>query len=121
MLLAAGSEVNAREWDGDTPLHSAAIGCDAGVVKVLLETGAGLDATDRYGSIPLHAAAGSGCPETVKVLLEAGARLNARDGDGATPLDAARDMMKKTRKSTEPYGEVIRILKARGARPGRER
>ncbi len=28
--------------------------------------------------------------------------------------------MKKTRKSTEPYGEVIRILKARGARPGRE-
>ena len=59
--------------------------------------------------------------QTVKVLLEAGARVNAKDKDGATPLDAARYGMKRTRESTEPYGEVIRVLKAHGGRPGRQR
>ena len=57
----------------------------------------------------------------MKVLLEASARVNARDEDGATPHDTARDWMKRTRKSTEPYGEVLRMLIAHGARPGRKR
>ena len=52
---------------------------------------------------------------------EAGKRVNAKDGHGATPLDAARYWMKRIRGKTEPFREVIRMLKAHGARPGRER
>ena len=99
--------ISSSEWDGDTPLHSAVIACDAGVMKVLLETGAGLDATDGNGGIPLHAAAGSGCPETVRILLEAatGERIAALEAIGAgkaesigaeKPNEAARTMERQT-------------------------
>src|SRR5579871_4861159 len=85
---------------GDTPLHLAAAGHRAEIVRLLLEAGA--DPNSRMNhrrSGPLHYAA-DGCPgrenwdadkqvETIRRLLEAGAEIDAADKNGATPLHRA--------------------------------
>ena len=84
--LQAGANPNAREGDGQTPLHRARA---AETVTALLDAGADVNARDKRGSTPLHLAAMSATGEAVTALLEAGADPNARNESGTTPLHAA--------------------------------
>ncbi|MFP3265357.1 MAG: ankyrin repeat domain-containing protein, partial [Acidilobus sp.] len=45
---------NARDRDGTTPLHEAALNGLANVVKLLLDSGADPNARDRHRVTPLH-------------------------------------------------------------------
>ena len=121
VLLAAGAKVNAKGNEGETPLHSAARGGQAGVVTTLLAAGADVNAKGNEGVTPLHLAAGNGQAGAVTALLAAGAKVNARAGGKLTPLDAARHWMEETEESVKPFQEVIRTLKAHGARERRGR
>jgi len=75
--LYAGSDPNARDKDGWTPLHWAAgFSKTPVVVKALLDAGSDPNARNKDGQTPLHLAASEGdSPEVVKALLYAGALI----------------------------------------------
>ena len=68
-LVARGAAV---QKDGWSPLHYAATGGNAAIVKLLLANGARLEARSPNGSTPLMMAARYGNEEAVDALLAAG-------------------------------------------------
>src|SRR4030095_85574 len=88
-LLGGQPNLDARDGDGNTALHWAALNGDALLVKSLLKRGASPVATNHAGATPLLYAVGN--VEAVSSLLEAGAAsaVNARSKFGSTPLVAA--------------------------------
>jgi hypothetical protein len=105
LLLDRGADVEARNANGGSLLHSASSGGVTDLVELALRLGADIDAVNRYGLTPLHLAAMEGRSETVEFLLERGAAVGARDPAGRTPLFLAM---------AHSQEEVIRILESRG-------
>jgi uncharacterized protein len=68
--------------DGWSPLHYAATGGSAAIVRLLLSRGAALEARSPNGSTPLMMAARYGNEEAVDALLAAGADRTARNDLG---------------------------------------
>ena len=86
-LIAAGQDVNARNFSGCTPLHFAADNGRADAVALLLEHGADVGSRRTgLGSTPLHKAASESCPRCIALLLAAGADVNAKTTNSNTPL-----------------------------------
>ena len=84
--------VNAKDKDGQTPLHRAASGGNTKKIRQLLEAGADVNAKDKAGETPLHRAAWHGHTGAVRLLLEAKADVNATENKGKTPLHWAACM-----------------------------
>jgi len=82
-LVAHGAAVQKEGW---SPLHYAATGGSAAIVKLLLAKGAPLEARSPNGSTPLMMAARYGNEEAVDALLAAGADRSAKNDLG---MDAA--------------------------------
>jgi len=78
--------VEARDADGNTPLHYAANGQDVGLVNFLIDKGAKLELAGARVKTPLHIAASNDRREIVGALLERGAALEARDDYQRTAL-----------------------------------
>jgi ankyrin repeat protein len=76
------AEVNVKDTDGWTPLHSAAQSGYLDVVKFLVEQQAEVNAKDIHGWTPLHLAAGNGHLDVVKFLIEQQAEVNMKEIDG---------------------------------------
>ena len=90
-LVAAGSNPDARDRSGLTPLHWAARDGHSETVRLLVESGADVNARSPSGTTPLHMAAERGSSTMVDALLEAGADPNALASDGHTPLHLAAE------------------------------
>ena len=91
--LAAGADVEARNEDGLTPLHTAARNSNPAVIEALLEAGADTGARERKAPhrMPLHIAAGfNDNPAVIEALIEADADVGAHDEFGMTPFDYAK-------------------------------
>ena len=84
--IDAGSDLDARDEFGSTPLIVAATFGKAEVANALVEGGADLQVGNNDGSSPLHIASFLCYPDVVEILLENGADPNARNGSGSTPL-----------------------------------
>ncbi|CAM9726657.1 unnamed protein product [Chrysoparadoxa australica] len=81
--------INAKDEEGSTPLHVAALAECSKIPRVLISQGADVNAVNSKGSTPLHWAATIGNREMVQMLLHEGADVNAKDQDGRTALHGA--------------------------------
>ena len=85
-MIAAGTDVNAAQGDGTTPLHWAVYKVDADIARALLARGAKPDVINNYGSTPLAEAVKVGNARLVEMLLDAGSNAEVPNEDGQTAL-----------------------------------
>jgi len=105
--IAAGTDVNAKDEFGETPLHDAAKRDRKEVVELLIANGADVNAKSGFnGRTPLHRAALFGRKEIAEMLIAKGADVDAKDKYGATPLDSAD-------------GEIADLLRKHGGKSGK--
>ena len=92
-LLNQGADVHAKDDDGATPLHAAALKNASVAAEVLLnqgaDQGADVHAKNNNGATPLHLAARENASVAAEVLLNQGADVHAKNNNGATPLHYA--------------------------------
>ena len=81
-----GASVNARDADGQTPLHWAVDKEDTGTVQLLLANKADPSAQDTLKHSALHRAAALGLSRISRFLLDRGADVNAKNANGWTPV-----------------------------------
>ncbi|MCX6867642.1 MAG: ankyrin repeat domain-containing protein [Verrucomicrobia bacterium] len=90
LLLAGRADVQARDREGKTALHYAALSGNVEVLELLISKGVAVNDKDtRYGRTPLHRAAFSADVKTVAALLNKGADITARDAYGLQAIHAA--------------------------------
>jgi ankyrin repeat protein len=89
LLLTNKADVNAKDNDGETPLHFAAQEYDKDVAELLLAHKAKINAKNKDGETPLLLAASDGHKDVAELLLANKADVNAKDKNGSTPLRVA--------------------------------
>jgi len=83
-LLDKGVDINAKNNNGETPLHIAVCKERPEVVTLLLKNGADVNAKDDlYGFTPLHITLRNNNLNLTKLLLDKNANINAKDKSGA--------------------------------------
>ena len=76
-LLEAGADVNARNEDGESALHFAALYGDPTLMAAILRAGADVNSRDAVGLTPLHwLCRKSPSEQSVQLLLRNGAAVN---------------------------------------------
>jgi len=110
MLASSGSDLNAVDKDGWTPLMFAAwSGLNATATK-LVELGANLNLADHQGNTALTLAAMRGHSEIVKVLLAKGAVKDTATLKGRKALDLAQEGLKQYPERAADYNQILGLL-----------
>jgi ankyrin repeat protein len=105
--LDAGTDVNAKDEDGYTPLYAVAGGGHNEIAELLISKGADVNAKDKDGWTPLHEATMGGHKEVAELLIVKGADVNAKEEfDGWTPLHFV---------AGKGHKETARLLITKGA------
>ncbi|KAK5702015.1 hypothetical protein LTR97_004833 [Elasticomyces elasticus] len=89
LLLAAGTDINARGEEYGSALQAASHRGHEIVVRTLLAAGASVDTQSGFHGSALQAACSEGHESTVQLLLAAGASVNAQGGEYGNALQAA--------------------------------
>ena len=107
--LDAGVDINARDENGSTPLHWAALEGHKDIVELLINRGAEVNATSEIGGwTPLHMAASKNHIQVVSFLIKKGADEDAKAIIGGwTPLHWA---------ASEDYDQIVKLLIDNGAK-----
>ncbi len=95
VLVAAGSDVDAKAGFGQTPLWEAVSDGRAGAAGALIVAHADVNAAASDRSTPLHRAATFNEADIAQKLIAARADLERKDDSGRTPLARACDMCRK--------------------------
>ncbi|CAL1263953.1 unnamed protein product [Larinioides sclopetarius] len=85
VTLLKKTNVNLRSDFHYVPLHYAARGGHADIVKHLIEKGAEVNAKCLNGATPIQLAVGKDHYEVVEILLQHGAKINAAASNSCTP------------------------------------
>ena len=83
-LIDQGADVNAKDSDGDTPLHWAAADGHVDVVKLLIDCRADVNAKNSDGDTPLHLAVENSRNEIAYHLLVNGAKTTIQNNQRET-------------------------------------
>jgi ankyrin repeat protein/L-ascorbate metabolism protein UlaG (beta-lactamase superfamily) len=142
LIDAAPELVNAKNEDGDTPLHTAALAGSLDAALYLIGRGADIEARNSGNQSPLLYAAYVGNAGLVDTLIARGAQFDYQDARGSSPFHfAARGghlavveilaskgarLDEKGNQGRTPLflaamngrTEIVKFLLARGARPG---
>jgi hypothetical protein len=86
LFLASGTEINARNENGNTPLMMASANGQLKLVNYFIENGANLKVKNNSGMTSLHSASQSGHYNIAKMLIEKGANIHEKSNNGVTPL-----------------------------------
>ncbi|PJZ55500.1 ankyrin repeat domain-containing protein [Leptospira barantonii] len=89
-FIENGADVNAKDDDGQTPLHLATYFAEdkKEILKLLLKHGAKINSKNNQGQTPLHIAArGWNRRWLVEYFLSQGANPNIKDKSGKTPFE----------------------------------
>lgn len=86
--IDTGSDLNAKDAYGSTPLIVAATFGRTEVAKALIDAGADMTITNNEGSTPLHIASFLCRTEIVNALLDKGADKTVRNKAGRTALES---------------------------------
>ena len=92
VAIANGSDITARDQEGQTALHQTSRFNSPKVAALLLAKGMDINAVDDDGYTPLHIAAIHRNFDVAQLLIEQGADINAVDADGHTPLYEAQNL-----------------------------
>ncbi|MDP6735717.1 MAG: ankyrin repeat domain-containing protein, partial [Nitrospinaceae bacterium] len=76
--LAAGTDVNAKDWFENTPLHLAAEYGHKEIAELLIAKGADVNAKDDHGQTPLDTAIQYKKPETADFLRKHGGKTKKK-------------------------------------------
>ena len=109
--IESGSDVNAKDDFGSTPLDSAVYDWHKDIAALLIANGANPYAIDDDGATPLHLAADRGQKDIVELLISKGGDVNARDDDETTPLYITIE---------EGHTEITALLRKHGAKTSEE-
>lgn len=109
-LAEAGAKIDFPGWP---PLAYAAFNNHPQVVEYLIEKGANINARTETGATALFLAARYGHTDVVKLLLKHHADPSIADQRQETALDAAQ--------KAENNGATIELLRAAGARSGKDK
>ena len=104
------ADINARDDDGETPLHWASNGRNfkgGSVLRFLLDHGADINVQGSNGWTPLHEASLYGALEVVRLLLEHGADVEVNKDGGMTALQVA---------VSRGHDKVAELLREHGAK-----
>jgi len=104
-LIEKGTDINARDKGGETPLFLAVLAKTDEVAEFLIAKGADIDARDNLGMTPLYYALEGGSKNMIELLISKGADVNATNKFGATPLHVASQRTK----------DVVELLITKGA------
>lgn len=85
LLAEAGAKVNARDKNGDTPLHETFL---TDVERELLKLGANVNARDNNGDTPLFTTVDA---DAIPLFIRYGEDLSIRNNKGQTIFDVAKD------------------------------
>ncbi len=112
-LLKSGESIDARDEDGDAPLHIACRLERVEAVRKLIQMGANVEAANDAGLRPLMAAVLAENLEIVQALIKARANVKAvTTSNGQTVLHWA---VAHPPKKTEQVGAIVQALVGAGA------
>jgi len=107
-LIAQGADLNAKDNNGQTPLHLSILNRRAGQARwVLISQGADVNAKTNDGRTPLIMAVTRGDQYLEEVLIANGADITVKDNRGRTLLQLAQE---------KGHTEIIELLKRHGAK-----
>ncbi|HLJ50914.1 MAG TPA: protein kinase [Bryobacteraceae bacterium] len=104
LLLARHADVNARDFDDESPLLLAVWNRRADAASLLIAAGADVNAENSDGRTPLFAVAIHGDAALCRLLLSKGAEPEHRDRASKSALDYARQ---------EGQAEIVALLSSR--------
>ena len=85
LLAEAGADVNARDNEGNTPLHETFL---TDVEEELLKLGADVNARNKDGETPIFTTVDD---DAIPLFIEHGADLTIRNNKGETVMEAAKE------------------------------
>lgn len=92
LLISGGIDINAENWYGRCPIHTAIQEGNVDVIKSLIKNGADVNITDTFGVTPilkiLNEDGLKNQKEILKLLIKSGADINKSFSGGTTPLMA---------------------------------
>jgi len=113
--LATGTDVNAKDYRGWTPLYFAASRGHKEIAELLVDKGADVNAKSDGDWTPLFTAALNGHKEIAELLIAKGANVNAIEAQGKTPLGWATHP-----DNPNDTAETAALLRKHGGKTGEE-